>query len=287
MKLKRNEFGGFLGNSILQIAIMLWVIGELYPLLWLTFSSFKTENELLLGPFSLPSSLYLGNYSFTKWQDDFNINFLVLFKNSVFITIIGLALLVFVSILAGYALAKLTIPGKNIMLLVLVAIIAIPVQALLIPLYYFIAKIGLLNNYFGLILPLIATAAPFSVILLQAYFRTFPDELIEAAKIDGCTDIRAFLQIVLPVSIPSIVVVIIRGFISIWNMFILALIILKNNDVRTLPLGLKSFEDSLIFTDTFGPQFAFLLLTIIPSIAIFIIFSRYMVRGMSAGALKG
>jgi len=284
-KFKKNDFGGLLGNSIVQVAILLWVIGELFPLAWLTLSSFKTDKEIVTSPFAFPSSLFLENYSFARWIEEFNINFIVLFKNSVFITVIGLVLLVLVSVLAGYAIAKLKVPGKNIIILVLITIIAIPIQALIIPLYYFIAKLGLLNNYFGLILPLIATAAPFSVVLLQAYFRAFPDELIEAAKIDGCTELRAFFTIVLPVSVTSIAVVVIRGFISIWNMFILALIILKNTSVRTLPLGLKAFQD--VMNWTYGSQFAFMILTILPTVAIFVIFSRYMIRGMSVGAIKG
>ena len=148
-KFKRNDFGGLFGNSILQFVILAWIVGELFPLMWLTYSAFKTEKEILLSPFGFPTSFYLGNFNFARWQEVFNINFLVLLKNSVAIAVIGLFLLILVSLLAGYAIAKLKVFGKNIILLTLIVIIAIPVHALIIPLYYFVAKLGLLNNYFG------------------------------------------------------------------------------------------------------------------------------------------
>ena len=121
--------------------------------------------------------------------------------------------------------------------------------------------------------------------LLQSFFRTFPDELIEAAKIDGCSNFKAFLKIVLPISLGAVSTVFIINFISIWNDFVLALVIMTRNDSRTLPIGIANFQGNWL-TD-WGPIYASLVVAIIPTILVYLIFHRNIIKGVAAGAIKG
>jgi len=283
-RFRRNDIGGIFNNTIVQVVLIIWVISEMLPMAWILLSSFKTTEEITYTPFSLPKSFNFDNYNFELFSEK-EILVGAYYKNSLIVVVISLVILLLVSLLAGYAIAKLKVPGKNILLIILVGMIAVPTHALIIPLYYFFAEVKLLSNYFGVILPLVTINAPFSIILLQAYFKGFPDELIESAKIDGCGNMRVFFSIVLPVAIGSISAVIVINFMRIWNDFLLSLVMLKANTSRTLPVGLMAFKE--IYQVQYGPMFAVIVLSLIPTIIIFIIFSRYMIRGLTAGAIKG
>ncbi len=280
---KKNEFGGFFSNSVIQIVLVLWAILQLYPIIWLFYSSFKPSIEIRSKIFNFPSSFYLKNYDFSVFSDR-GITIGIYFKNSVIVTTIALIILTIVSVLAGYAMGKIRFPGKNIIIMILMGIIGIPMYSVIIPLYYFIAKMGLLNNYFGLVLPNIAFNIPFSVVILQAYFRKFPDELIEAARIDGCNILTAFLRVVMPISMGAISSVLIINFISIWNEFLFALVIMRNNNVKTLPVGMLSFKGQ--YNTDWGPLLSALVIALIPTIVIYLIFHRNIIKGISSGAIK-
>lgn len=283
VKIKKNEFGGFFSNSIIQIVLILWAIFQLFPIIWLFYSSFKPSIEIKTKIFNFPNTFYFKNYDFSLFSDR-GITLGIYFKNSVIVTVIALIILTVVSVLAGYAMGKVKFPGKNIIILILIGIIGIPLYSLIIPLYYFIAKIGLLNNYFGLILPYVAFNIPFSVVMLQAYFREFPNELIEAARIDGCNVMTAFLKVVMPLSLGAISSVLIINFISIWNEFLFALVIMRNNDVKTLPVGMIAFKGQYV-TD-WGPMLSALVVAILPTLVFYLIFHRNIIKGISSGAIK-
>ena len=144
---------------------------------------------------------------------------------------------------------------------------------------------GLLNNYLGLILPYVAYFCPFTVLLLQSFFREIPNELIQAAKVDGCNNLQAFLKIVLPISRGPISTVLIINFIQVWNEFMLGLVIMTKNESRTLPVGIVIFQGDWL-TD-WGPIYAALVVAIIPTIIVYLIFHRNIIEGVSAGAVKG
>ena len=182
-------------------------------------------------------------------------------------------------------MAKLHGPGKNIILVALVGMLGIPVHALIIPLYYFIAQLGLLSNRWGLILPYVGFYLPFSILLLQTYFRQFPDEIMEAAKIDGGNHLQIFLEVVMPVSLGGISTVLIINFLNVWNEFLFSLVIMKNNYAKTLPIGLLGFRGP--YNADWGPMLAAMFLATLPPLAFYFIFHRKIISGLTAGSLKG
>ena len=284
VKRKRYDIGNFFGKSVIQIILIIWAVLQLYPILWLFYSSFKPSGDIRANIFTFPKSLFLENYDFRVIANS-GITIGIYLRNSAVITVISLILITMVSLLAGYAIAKIRFPGKNILMLLLIGLLGIPIHSLIIPLYYFIAKIGLLSNIWGLILPYTAFYSPFSVILLQAYFREFPDELIEAAKIDGCNNVTAFLRVVMPITKGAISTVLIIGFLSIWNEFMFSLVINKNNIAKTIPVGLMNFKGQY-YTD-WGPLLAAMVVAILPPVIFYFIFHRNIIKGMTAGSIKG
>lgn len=288
IKVKKYNAGFLAGKIGIQIPIIFWALIQLYPLYWLLMSSFKPTSDILAHTFQFPKSLYLDNYIMAFGGDyqskGINASLLDFMLNSTIVTICSLILIVVIAYIAAYAIAKIKFWGKNIILIIFIATLGIPIHTLIIPIYYFIGKLGLLNNFVGLILPYTAFSIPFSVLLLQAYFKDFPDELIEAAKIDGCGDLGAFLKVVFPISLGAISMVLVMNFIGIWNEFLLSLIILKDVDKKTLPVGLLQFKGTWLIN--WGALFAGIVIAILPTIIIYLIFHRNIVKGISAGAIK-
>ena len=281
MKSKINSRSNIFGRSSMQILLIFWGLMQIYPIFWVFTSSLKTRKEIVTNRFSLPSSLHFENFKFS--ESGFAI--VTYFKNSVFVTFLTVMLLIILSYIAGYAIAKLTIKGKNIIIIFLIALLGIPIYSIMVPLYIYISKLGLLNRYIGLILPYIASHSPFTILMLQAYFRQFPDELIEAAKIDGCNDISAFIRVVIPVSMGAVSTVLILNFISIWNEFLLAYLVLKDSASKTLTVGLLEFVGE--YSTDWGGLFAGMTIAILPTIIFYLIFHRNIIKGVTAGAVKG
>lgn len=270
-------------NFIVQLFLITVMILQILPIFWLLISSFKPSVDIYNRAFSLPTSLYLENYDFNALATK-GITIFTYLKNSIIVVTGSLILTIIFSFPAGYAIAKLRLPGKNIFILIFAIMIGIPIHILLIPIYYFFSKIGITNNYFGLILPFAAFEGAGSILLIQAYLRGFPDELIEAAKIDGCSEIRAFLSIVLPLSMGAISTVLVVNFIVIWNEFLFAFVIMRTNHMRTLPIGITLFQGQ--YEIDWGSMFAALNVIILPSIIFYSIFHRYIAKGLIIGALK-
>ena len=266
----------------MQVIIWIWLLLLFFPVVWLVYSSFKANSDVMFRPLALPTRWQYENYikAFTHPA----IHLWTYFKNSFFICAISLLILIAVAVLAAYALAKLNFPGKNFIILLLIILMGIGAYSLIIPLYFFIADLGLLNRYFGLILPYVGFSIPFSVIMLHAYFRKFPSELIEAAKIEGCNEIRALFYIVIPISKGAIATIAIVNFIGLWNEFLFSLLMMKNDASRTLPVGIYGFKGTY-FTD-FEALFPALVSSLIPAVLIFIIFQRNIIEGMTLGAIK-
>lgn len=282
-KFKRNEFGGFLSNSFIQICLIIWATVELFPILWLFMSSFKPPGEIR-KVFALPTSLYTGNYDFDKFREG-GITIGIYLRNSAIVASLSLLILTIVVLLAAYGIAKLKVTGKNVIIILLLGLVGVPVHSLMIPIFYFFNKLNMLDNIWGLVLPYVAFHAPFSTLILQSYFKQFPDELIEAAKIDGCSNIRAFFTVVLPVSLGAVSAVTILNFTYIWNEFLFALVMMRHNASKTLPVGLMNFKGQYLIE--WGPMMAGLVVAIIPTTIFYFIFHRNLIKGISVGAVKG
>lgn len=274
----------FIPKSFLQIILVIWLIVQVFPILWMFYSSFKPDTDIIQNVWSLPKSFYLDNYIGIWKTGEYGITIGRFFFNSLIVTGGALILLAIIPALAAYSISKIRFPGRSFVIFFMIALISIPTHTVIIPLYYFLNSVHLINNYLGLIFVNVAFNIPFSILLLQSFFREFPDEIIEAAKVDGCNELKTFFYVVYPVAKGAVATVLIVSFISIWNEFLFALIIMKQNSMKTLPVGLSLFKGT--YSVDLGMLIAALASASIVSIIFYFIFHRSIVSGMTLGAVK-
>jgi len=265
---------------MLWITLMALLLLITSPILFAILASFKTNIEIFTSPFSLPKS-----WSFDNIVNAWNLgNFKTYFLNSAFVTIIGMIIVVLVACPAGYAFAQLTFRGNNILFYLILLGMALPVQAIIIPIFYQLRSMGLVDSLSGVTLVSAGLALPFSIFLMRNTFRDVPKELRESSTIDGASEWRTFLSVMLPLAKPGVVALLIFTFMNIWNDFLLPLVLLKSQENFTISLGLYSFqgEQATNYALIFGGT----LISMIPSIIVFLIFQRSFVEGMSEGANK-
>lgn len=271
-------------NIILQVALIIWLITQLYPIIWMFYSAFKTTSDIIAKPWSLPQKLYLENFIVAWSSGTHGYSIVLFFRNSVIITLVTLIFLAFIPSLAAYSLAKMKFPGRNVAIALLLSLISIPMHSIIIPLFYLLDNLDLINSYVGLVLVYTAVNIPFSVLLLQSYFKSFPDELIEAGKVDGCSEILIYSKIVFPMAHGAISTTLIVAFLNVWNEFLLALIVMKKNSMKTLPVGINIFRGQ--YGTEWGPLLAALVSASIVSLIFYFIFQNKLVSGMAVGAVK-
>lgn len=272
-------------NSIIQFVLIIWCIFQLYPIIWMFYSSLKTTTEINKNPFGIPLQPHWENFK-AIWENPYigNPSLLVYFKNSIIINVSTLIFLIFFSILAAWAIAKFRFFGKNFFLLLLIILLAIPIHSFILPLYYMMVKFNLANTYFAVIFPYIASLFPFTVVVLQAYFKSFPNELIEAARIDGCSEFRILFTISVPLSKGIISALVIINFISVWNEFLMAFVLIKDKYLKTLNVGLYQYIG--VFKTDWGWLLASLSFAFIIPVIVYVMFSRQIMEGMTLGAIK-
>lgn len=283
--MKANRAAKLFSGSLLQLVLLVWTVVQLYPVVWMIYSSFKPTAKIRTEIFNLPTSLFLENYDFSRISEVNGITVGVYLKNSVLVTAGALLLVAAISILAAYALSFCKVPGKNLIVILSVALLGIPIHSVVLPLYHYIDQVDLLNNYLGLILPYTAFWSPFSVLLLQSYFRTFPRELVDAARIDGSGHLTMLFRITLPIFKGAITSVTIINFIAVWNEFLLGTTIMTQNAMKTLPVGVSTLRGQ--YGVEWGPFFAVLVITIIVPIVFYAAFHQYLMKGQTEGAIKG
>ncbi|WP_206109204.1 carbohydrate ABC transporter permease [Paenibacillus sp. HB172176] len=251
-----------------------------YPLLWLILSSFRENREIFSSPFALPDSIH-----FSNWSEAWTIgNMSTYAKNSVIVTsatIVGILLL---ASLAAFAFSKLRFRGSSFLMLLFVFGLFMPLQSFFIAQSYIFEQLNLKDTYLGLILPYVGTGLPLAIFLLKAYLDSVPKELMEAARMDGCGDFLLFRKIIFPLLIPSMATVGIFSALNAWNELLLAMLYIQNDALKTIPVGLLAFS-SRYMTD-YKLLFSALALITIPMIILYIFFHRYIVAGLTEGALK-
>ncbi len=201
------------------------------------------------------------------------------------ITTIKVPLGLFISAMAAYALAKIEFSGRKLLLLAILFGTMIPFQVMLAPLFTLVNGLHLIDTYPGVILPYLAFGIPYQVFILQSFFRAIPKELSEAARIDGASHFTIFRRIFLPVSLPVLAALLILDFVSTWNEFAMALVLLQDRAMWTLPLGLSAFQGQ--FSRDYGQLNAAIVMTVLPAAIVYLIFQRYFVSGLTSGAVKG
>jgi ABC-type glycerol-3-phosphate transport system permease component len=250
-----------------------------FPFAWLILTSLREQNTVFTGGF-FPSRLTGQAYP-SAWT---SVEFPLHFWNSLWITSATVAgVLVFAS-LSGYAFAKLDFPFKNVLYLLLLTTLMMPATALIIPLYLELKSFGLLNTQGGLLILYISSSAPFSMFLMRAFFQTLPDELVEAARVDGSSEFSIFFRVILPLARPGIATVVIFQFLQTWNEFLMANTILQDTD--KLPLQPVLFNLMGQYSTNWPVLTAGLTLSIIPVVVVYVRMQNQFVSGMTLGAVK-
>lgn len=273
------------GKVIIYILLWFWVVVEVYPILYMYISSMKTESEIMMSPFSLPSKIDFTNLISVWNGGKIGTKFSVYFLNSVIITVGTLLILCVVSAMCGYALSRYKFIGSKIIFLVFTALIAIPIHALIIPIYNMAGNWGMLSNRFFVIIVYASVNLPFSIVLMRTYFESVPKTVEEAARIDGCTELSVFRKIAIPMSKSAIATVMIVNVVSIWSELMFATVLLQNPEVRTLPVGINLFASGM-YSSSVGLLMASLALSTTPLLVVYFIFQKQIMQGMAEGSLK-
>lgn len=249
------------------------------PFVWMVLSSFKTQAEIAaLAPTFLPENPTTQNY-----LDLEQLDFLRYFWNSTFIAVIVTVANIVFTAAAGYALAKIDFRGRAVVFGIVLATLMVPSSVTLVPLYILMAKLGLLNTFAGVILPL--AAGPFGVFLMRQFMKQIPDELIEAAQVDGASHLRIFVQIAMPLSVAPAAVLGIFTFLGTWNAFLWPLIVLTDQDKYTLPIALALAAIGENSTD-YGLLMAGSVAIILPVIVVFLFFQRRFIESIAMTGIK-
>jgi raffinose/stachyose/melibiose transport system permease protein len=269
-----------LGSWPLVVGIGLFCVSAVLPLLFMAATAFRTEADWANSRIGLPTVFSFG--AFRRAWVDAEIG--VYFRNSSIVTASTVVLTVIAATLAAYAFSKLVWRLSGAVYLFVLIWIAIPPLLLMVPIYIEMVQLGLLDTYFSVILLYTALNLPFNVYLMTAYFRTVPDELIEAARIDGAGVHRIFRWVMLPLAKPALATLIIFNVLWAWNEFLFALLLLQTDNVKTLTVGVLELQGR--FVTDYPALMAGLLITSLPVIAAYLIFQRHLIRGLTAGAIK-
>jgi multiple sugar transport system permease protein len=260
--------------------VIFFAILNLFPLYWLFTNSLKNSASVLkMPPDWWPATITFSNYvDVFKSQPALKWTF-----NSVFVAGASTFLLVVVSSMAAYAFSKIQFKGRNTIFIIFIASLMIPKEVMIVPLFRIIQDFGMVNTLGGMIWPNVATA--FGVFLLKGFFDTIPNELREAARIDGAGETRTFLQIMMPIVKPGIGALFILFFVQVWNDYLWQLVVGQEKEMKTLMVGVATLMSDL------NPNFAYKMagatVAAIPMLVIFIIFQQYFTRGLAIGAVKG
>ncbi|MBH1802672.1 carbohydrate ABC transporter permease [Stenotrophomonas maltophilia] len=261
-------------------ALLVLALVSLAPLLWMLSVSFMPQGEAThFPPPLLPSSITTRNYHELFARTGMGGNFANSLLVSVGITLGSLLL----NTMAGYAFAKLNFVGRERLFQVLMAALVIPAQVAMLPLFLLMKQLGLVNSFGGVIVP--ALASGFGIFLVRQYARSIPDELLEAARIDGAGELRIFFQIVLPMLKPVLVTLAIFTFMGAWNDFMWPLIVLTDQEHYTLPVALATLSREHIMDVEM--MMAGAVVTVVPVLALFLVLQRYYIQGLLLGSVKG
>lgn len=261
------------------ITLSLLSIVYIFPVFWVVVSSFKGKNEL----YKWPPSIFPSHFTFENYEMAFKAGkFGLLFMNSLFVTIVSTLLLLLINSMAGYALAKYRFRGDTFILIAFISTLMIPLEVIMIPIFKVISKLGLYNSLWGIIIPPAAT--PTGVFLMRQYLLTIPNELLEAARIDGAGEWKIYWRIVLPIAQPIMAVLAIFSFMWRWDDFLWPLIVISDPNKYTVQLAISNFIGQ--YDVDWGSLLAMTVVTMVPVLAVFLMFQKHFVQGMATTGMK-
>ncbi len=275
--------GKWAKNIPLSFILIIYSIIVIFPLVWIFSSSLKSSIEIFADVWALPKGI--------KWQNYVNAwieaSIGKYFINSLFVTATSVFFILLLSAMVAYVLTRFRFLGNSFVFYYFLGGLMIPTFLGIVPLFLLLKDLRLLDNFIGLILVYTAYSLPFSIFILTPFFKSLPHELAEAAIIDGCSDFSVFWRIMLPLAKPGLITVGIFNFLGIWNEYILALVIISSGELRTLPLGIANLYMVQHYQADWGTLFAGLTIVMVPTLIVYIIFSKKLTSGITLGALKG
>lgn len=283
-----RESRAVLSRALILLLLVGYAVWVVFPMLWIAYSSLKPDEAIFRDTFALPAigALQTENYLYA-WREA---RFGEYFFNSVVVTVTAVGLIVVLGSMAAYALARFYHPLGNVVFWLFLAGLMLPAQLAVVPLFFELRELGLLNSRLGLILVYTANGLPFAIFILAGFFRSLPRTLYEAAVIDGCGEFSAFWRVQLPLARPGLVTVAIFQFIGVWKEYFYAFMLLGGDvdgNARTLPLGLANLSITAQYRSSYGMLFAGIVLVTVPILILYLLLQRQIVKGVAAGALKG
>ncbi len=266
---------------LLYLAAVIVAAAVLIPVAYAVLGGFRDTGQIAASPVALPHPWVWGNYSSilgsgTFWRQVWN---------STLIALLSTLLTVPLAALAAFVFARFAFPGREILYAVFTLGLLFPVAVAILPIFIMVRKLGLLDNPLGVALPQAAFGLPMTIIILRPFFHSFPNELQDAAAIDGCGPFRFFWRILLPLSRPVLATVSVLAIVGSWNAFLLPLVVLTDSDRWTLPLGVTNYSTQ--YTADIAKILAFTTLSMVPALVFYAFAERHLIRGLTSGAVKG
>ncbi|WP_424581519.1 carbohydrate ABC transporter permease [Arthrobacter alpinus] len=262
--------------------LSLWALLVLIPLAWTLMSSFKKTSEIFASPFSLPAEWQVQNYV-EAWQ---TAGIGKYFFNTVIVVGFALVIVMVLGAMCAYVLARYVFPGSRAIYILMLAGLTFPVFLAIVPLFFILKNIGLLNTLPGLIIVYVAFALPFTVFFLFSFFKALPSEIAEAAQIDGAGEWRTFFQVMLPMAKPGLASVAIFNFLGLWNQYLIPVAINTNRNNYVLSQGIAAYAGQMGYAVNFGALFAAAIIVVVPVLIMYILFQRQLQGSVSAGTMK-
>lgn len=265
----------------INLIICVFSLTCIFPFIWMINSALKTNSEFMRDSLSLASHPHFENFISAVQTGDFIRNFL----NSMGLSIINIILTVLCSFVVGYFISRYNFRFRNLIYLLFVSGMVIPVLSLMVPVFIQFKTLHLLDHWYTLILPYVAFSMPFSVILVENYIQSIPREMDEAAYIEGCSTFQLLTNIIFPMCSPVLSIVVINSFISAWNEFPFSLVLINDEKLRTISIGIRMFNSE--HTVNYPLYIAALLISVVPIVVLYLICSKQIMKGMTVGAVKG
>ncbi len=290
---RRRGIGAFgvIKRTVLYLILCGYCAAVVLPLVWMFYSSVKSHGEIFHDPWGLPRTVHWVNFQHAWVTAGIGRYFF----NSVAAVIPSLILILLISSMAAYVLGRFNFRLNRFFFYLFIAGMMIPIQLALVPVFFLlkdfrlplIGPLPLLNTLPGLVVVYVAYSLPFTIFVLTSFFRTLPNDLRDAAAIDGCSEYAIFWRVMLPLAKPGLITVGIFNFIGLWNEYLIALVLLTDERIRTLPLGLANLLMVTQYRSDMGALLAGLTIVMLPTLIVYVLLQERLTKGIMAGALKG
>ncbi len=281
MNIRPGLTANLAAHPISRTVVVLFIVLTIYPMLFVLNTSFKSTAEFFVNVWGLPKNVHAINYP-KAWLDAHIGEY---FLNSSIVVGISVLFIVIFGAMAGYALARLHVPFASGIMFLILSTTMLPSESAIMPLYIMMSRLHMIGELHSLIIPYIGWGLPMTVFIFRSFFRTLPEELLEAARVDGCNETKTFYRITVPLMLPAIATCAIFNFVSFWGELLWGSIALSTSPLKTIPMGVIAFKSQ--FATDWGPLSAAICLVLIPLVAMFLFVQKYFVQGLTGGAVKG